>query len=512
MREFNLVSAPFASGIAWPVNILLALGIRATHVSPRYSDGSWVVTPGSPGVESLAPEAWELLRWHLPVVLERRNRFRLAPGIEVYWEHRLDFARRAERPTLVFVRDPRDAIYSLYRRHHEKSLSFLAYLRRPDVFPDHFPEMFGLPPAETWAAWHAMWLGLRDVMQIKFFRFEEWRAAPIEGVREMLAFLGTDRTEAEIREALECSTVEHAKAAMEQCAQATGQCRGTVRRGQVEEWRQTYTDEALRAFQGPANGIMQEIGYAPIVPADQSAPNRARLAELVTNETVRAHTTQARLACMAGHEAAAVAELRRGAEAAEKHLLARLFVANEFIAMTWVRQVFGASWPQSPAAQAAWTAFRDFNERFVAWLPIQRMLLAGLERLLNEPRQGADPPEASATRPVISPSGPPILVEADYSGFNLVRFHGRLHAVARVLGPIDLAALPQVQWDEHRRRGTLLSANQLHEVKQAVDAWQAQHPPPRPSLFGSLVWPPESPVASGTLPMFLSPPARGCLP
>ncbi len=443
--EFQVVSAPFASGVAWLINILLELDIRTTHVARQWPE-YWQADGAT---ERINPAALAHFRGILPVLHERQN-FTFEPAVEVFWEHRLDFARHSHRPTLVFVRDPRDAIYSLYRRHYAANLSFIEYLGRPDVWPDHFPGMFHLPPAETWAAWHAFWLGMATVMNVKFVRFETMRANPLENVREVLAFLGVSRTEADIERALAGSSFERARAAMEQCAGPGGRPFQTARRGKVGEWKETYGAGALRYFAGPANHVMRTLGYEAIT--DDALDLKNGETDTARDRPVSEHLLQADELRKTGHLDHAQALLQEAISRAGEHRLPVLHAASALAALDWTQKVFGRDMATSAVSHAAYDAWREFNEQFLDWLPIQQMLLAAYGK--------AKPPRTET---------PPQLIEQGFRGFNLVRYAGKIFALAQSLGPFDLVGASEEVLLKHQADGRVFVADFLTEVKQRIE-------------------------------------------
>ena len=255
MTMAQIVSPPFACGVTWLVNVLLELGVKTTN--PNFDPGHWKAE----GVKTAIGEsAWDHLRWHLPI-LHRTREFSFQPDLEVIWEHRLNFARAAENPTILYVRDPRDAIYSLYKRNYSDVLSYLDYLRRPDIWPDHFGQLFNLIPADTFAYFCFYWMNLAEMMNIMVVRFEDMRADPITVVSGVLDFLGAPRGDDEIERALAESNFKKAKEATQSCVQATGKQFATTRSGKVGEWRETHGVEELGWFEGPANSLMWKLGY-----------------------------------------------------------------------------------------------------------------------------------------------------------------------------------------------------------------------------------------------------------
>jgi hypothetical protein len=132
-----IVSPPFACGVTRLVNALLELDIRATN--PGFEPEHWQLQPTAHW--HIGDLAAKHLKWHLPV-LHQRQTFNFPEKLEVIWEHRMDFARLGPHPTILFVRDPRDAIHSLYQRSYASHMDFLQYLKRPNKWPDHFPDLF----------------------------------------------------------------------------------------------------------------------------------------------------------------------------------------------------------------------------------------------------------------------------------------------------------------------------------------------------------------------------------
>lgn len=255
MRELQIVSAPMPSGMTWLINVLLELGVRCTHAGPR-SD-HWIETEEG---TRISPAAQAHLRRHLPIMSEARPLV-FQPGVEIFWEHRLDHARRLDRPTLLFVRDGRDAVYSHFRRFAEPDQRFLDFLRRPDCWPDHFPGLFGLPAPATWACFHHYWLALREAMDVQVVRFEDMREDALRECRRALTFLQIPRDDQAIRAALERSTFARAREAAERARREAGSATETVRRGQVGEWREVYGSEELVCFAGPARDLLARLGY-----------------------------------------------------------------------------------------------------------------------------------------------------------------------------------------------------------------------------------------------------------
>ncbi len=251
----QIVSPPFSCGVAWLINALLHLDVKVTNTG--FNPGHWQkISDGW----KLSNTALAHLKWHLPVLHERQQ-FKVPEPLEVFWEHRLDFAA-VSHPTILFVRDPRDAVFSLYRRNYAKDISFGGYLNRPDEWPDHFPGLFQMPPLETYAYFCWFWLAMGEIMPVRLVRFEDVKASPVRVLREVLQYLGIERTDEQIRAAVASSDVEQARLAMEKMEVETGREFKTVRKAQVGEWRRTYSMLTLFYVRKVTKAIIQQLGYA----------------------------------------------------------------------------------------------------------------------------------------------------------------------------------------------------------------------------------------------------------
>ena len=261
-RLAQIVSPPFACGVAWLINALLYLNIRVTSdafINHWQEDSSrW----------QIKDEALNHLKWHLPVLHEREI-FDFPEDLEVRWEHRLDFAAREACTTILFVRDPRDAVYSLYRRNYSTDISFTGFLTKPDEWPDHFPNLFHLPPIETYAYFCYFWLSMKSAMPVKVVRFEDAKANALHVLKDVLSYLDIVRTEEEIQLAIKSSDFNQARIAMEEMELTTGKKFKTAVKGQSYEWRSTYSNIDMRLISITSKDIINKLGYSSILEEDK---------------------------------------------------------------------------------------------------------------------------------------------------------------------------------------------------------------------------------------------------
>jgi hypothetical protein len=267
-QEFQIVSAPMPSGITWLVNVLLELGIKTSHQGLNNGDNHWKTADNNE--HQIIPTVREHLKWHLPI-LRNKDTFKFEDNLEVRWEHRLDFASKPI-PTILFTRDGRDAVYSQYCRHYEDKLSFDEFLKRQDIWPHHFPDMFGLPAAETWALFNLYWLEMAKITPHRVVRFEDTKTNPLKAIQEVLQFLGVQRSRADMLDAIEASSSKKFKEQERLAAQNSGEAlRGNNRKGKPYEWKEHYNETQIRAFEGLANEALYKLGYEPVEPFEEGS-------------------------------------------------------------------------------------------------------------------------------------------------------------------------------------------------------------------------------------------------
>lgn len=364
-RDFYLVSSPFSNGVAWLVNVLMELGIRCDHSS--FGEAHWDAADKG---DALSGQAYDLLRWHLPVVY-RKSHFRFDASIRIIWEHRLDFAKEL-KPTILYVRDPRDAIYSYYRREYSQA-PFPEYLKSAETYPSHFPCCFRLPPADTWAYFYMYWMMMQEFTDLIAVKFEDMRRSPVEEVKRVLEFMGVSRSEEEIREALEYSTFERAKEGMKKAEAETGKVRLTARAGKVEEWREVFTPEALECFSGPAARAMKAFGYEAAAQAEERSA--CSFINYLDDDVCRLlFESQSRLrrGDFPGSSSSLAGALQLHDSRASqkpvpeaKFILGKMEILNRLTSLYWVYAIFGDSHISSVQAYRSFTFFRDLNERFM---------------------------------------------------------------------------------------------------------------------------------------------------
>jgi len=425
----QIVSPPFACGVTWLVNALLHLGVKVTNNG--FQPGHWLE---SEGAWRMSEQAEGHLKWHLPVLHDRQS-FAFPEDKEVVWEHRLDFADLGRFPTILFVRDPRDAVHSLYRRSYAKNFDFVSYLKRADDWPDHFPGLFQLPPLETFAYFCWFWLAMGEAMPVKLVRFEDVKQAPNRMLADTLRFIGIERTDAEISAAVESSGFDSARRAMEAMERETGREFKTVRNALVGEWQTAYSDEARACIGKTTEAILAQLaypGHGPQAGSDRVFEDyRGILARTLPERLVAAAAdfllrTEAGAAPAPAQIAAFVTE----ADLSGWPLLQLAAVAE---AIYYVQRTFSDT--SVPQARAALNAFVNLNLLFLDEHAVQVAACLGLQRLQDElgvellsRMAPPDAPEQERAQSDIE------LIEEGIFGLNIVRYSDRFYAIPQSEG------------------------------------------------------------------------------
>ncbi|MEN9577064.1 MAG: hypothetical protein RJA70_73 [Pseudomonadota bacterium] len=246
MKRVLLISPLEPSGVTWLINVLLELQVCTWRGRRRHM---W---REQNGVATLTRQQDELKRW-LPA-LSDHSCFRFRPGIEVQWAHHWPAPKYRDQQTLLFVRDPRDALYSRYRR----DAAALTYLEYAD-----FPCIWSLlNKVDSWCLFMRFWLAQP---QIQVVRFEDYRLRPFDTVQQVLRTLGLTATDGEIETALAASTFARAQEA-ESTWRAANLSPGLAtinRAGSVGSYAQLSGPDATvaEAFLARGADLLNRFGY-----------------------------------------------------------------------------------------------------------------------------------------------------------------------------------------------------------------------------------------------------------
>ena len=179
--------------------------------------------------------------------------------LRFFWEHRIDMLL-SSRPTIIFTRDPRDSIYSLYVRSYQTHFLYAEYLKRVDFWPHHLGKMFYLPPPETWALFYLICLRVLHDTPHLIIKYEDAKRYPEDTIRKVLRFLCVNRTNEEIKQSISASSIDNIKNALRTAVSSYNF--KPIRAGIINEWHQSHSDEHLSYFNTkPVKDAMRLLGY-----------------------------------------------------------------------------------------------------------------------------------------------------------------------------------------------------------------------------------------------------------
>ena len=244
-RKIYLVSPREPSGATWLINCLLELGIMTYRYSPagmwRNETGRWFLN---------SPE--HILRKWLPALVDHSS-FQFRDDLEVQWMHEWFTDAYADNDILYFVRDPRDALFSRFKREAPQ-LSFREFAAFPDVYTL-------LDKVANWWLYNKTWLAHP---RVTVFRFEDYKSDADKTLASVLAALRLQYSDADISRATRCSTFERAAAAERAYrAEHSEDTQLINRSGRPMEWEAGEIDGSVVVhIENTCADLLAHYGYA----------------------------------------------------------------------------------------------------------------------------------------------------------------------------------------------------------------------------------------------------------
>lgn len=244
-RRVYLPSPREPSGATWLINCLLELGIRTFRYSPdgmwRREKGRWLLNPHE-----------QLLRKWLPA-LSDHDRFDFRDDIEVQWMHEWRSEKYTDSQIVYFVRDPRDALFSRYKREAPQ-LSFAEFAAFPDV-------RTLLDKVVNWKLFNEGWL---SHPRLTVVRFEDYKADAGRTLRQVLHAMGVEYGPADIDRAVRTSTYDRAAAAERAYRSEHPEDTQIINRSGVPmEWQTGKIDrDVVARIESLCTGLLERLGYS----------------------------------------------------------------------------------------------------------------------------------------------------------------------------------------------------------------------------------------------------------
>ncbi len=204
----------------------------------------------SGGRHQLTAHGEKLKKW-LPI-LSSRKQFLFREGIEIVWHHQWPERAFEKIPIVFFTRDPRDCLYSQYKRENP-DLSFSEFV----TFPN--PSTL-LDKAEFLRLFHLCWM---DFQEFKVFRFEDYKKDALATLKAILGSVDLSASEREIADAVAASTFE--KAAIAEAAYRDGHPEDPERINRsaaIHEWESNPAlREGVSHIERVSWDLLEKFGY-----------------------------------------------------------------------------------------------------------------------------------------------------------------------------------------------------------------------------------------------------------
>ncbi len=364
-RRAHLALAGQNSGVGWLANLLLELNIPVTLSDPDNELPAWQACAGG---WSLAPHAFRRGRGVLPAV-HRRTVFPFPDDLEVcVGSDDVSALDSADAPTIVVLRDPRDAFPGQWGRGTAGVAALDDFLSHAGGSP------FALPPPEAWAVRTLLWDALATLRPLLIVRYENMRADTAREARRVLDFLGIARDDAAVAQAVALSTFERSQATLAQAARAAGAVAGYPGRGRSGDWPLRLSAAQQARFGGLVGCALQQAGYPA---GERRWEDGGGFAALRAEAPPQAQIVLGRAQSdMAGgnfgaalHRLASSISAVPGQEGSDAPLLAVL------TALRWTTALFPHASDSSPDVPCAFHLFCDIHRTFgdTPWVRIAQM-------------------------------------------------------------------------------------------------------------------------------------------
>ncbi len=260
--DVDIVSAELPCGAAWLATALLELGVPLWRPWGIDDRGSWTQLGARRWCYRYPDSAWSRL---LPGLVDGRE-FRLRPSPVPRFGHHWPGMLSACSRRILFVRDPRDALYSAWRRESrlgrvDSGCNFTTWVAGPYA---HLP----LSRAEYLRCYWQSWLHADDSADVLLLRFEDSKRHPQRSLARAAKFLGIAAPARALARA--CKAADHSRAAAADRALANaGIGPRMLADGIAEEWRQHFTPAMHAAVGARFDVLCARFGYAVCAaPAD----------------------------------------------------------------------------------------------------------------------------------------------------------------------------------------------------------------------------------------------------
>jgi len=251
---FDVVSPELPCGAAWLANCFLELNVPVWRPWDYEIDNEW---------KRLAPFHYQYTASQQPwkqalPALQYEHEYHFNPGHAACFRHQWPFAYEKKRRLIFFVRDPRDALFSYWRRttHNETkfNLSFENFVNSRYF---HHPFSF----REYLLIFLQLWKNYLNDTEHLIIRFEDYRNNARQTLGRVLNFLNIKAEADQISRALTCSdfsAIKRIEDQMEENAQLENKYSHA---GIAFEYQKSYTPAMHECLGTDFDDIFKWLGY-----------------------------------------------------------------------------------------------------------------------------------------------------------------------------------------------------------------------------------------------------------
>ncbi len=276
---FDVISPELPCGVAWLANCFLELNIPVWKPWDIETKNEW---------QRLAPFHYQYTARQLPwkqtlPALQYLHEYQFNPKHAACFRHQWPLAYENKRQLILFVRDPRDALYSHWRRakHNDPAfnLTFEAFVHSRYF---HYPVSF----REYQLLFLQLWKNYLSNYDHLVIRFEDYKADAKQTLKKVLDFISVEAGEDQINRALAHSDFSVLKNIEDRLEK-----RGLLERrfnytGTAFEYQQRYTPMMHDCIGSDFDPIYQWLGYTNYADArEQSSPTQVsdkRISDLIS--------------------------------------------------------------------------------------------------------------------------------------------------------------------------------------------------------------------------------------
>lgn len=255
----DVVSPQFPCGAAWLANALIEMGVHLRDLWGYDTEAEWCVEPDG---------RHRYVATHLPwrqtlASLQVGRNYAFGEQVRPRFSHLFPWQFEPSAKLVYMVRDPRDALYSEWRRHQTNEglgadVGFEEFVRRP---------FFGCPASFADMLWLHLhcWAAMRDHLGSRMLvvRFEDWKRDPETALAAIARWMGVPGDASITGRAAAASDVQHLLAIQQQVAAEGTDPRRFNRLGLPEEWRQIWRPEWFDTLGSHWQPLFRAFGYTP---------------------------------------------------------------------------------------------------------------------------------------------------------------------------------------------------------------------------------------------------------